>query len=169
MKPGSEPITKDVYIAAPRHIVYAFLTEPAKAAQWFGIDPQLDPRPGGMFRMTFDRLGAENAARGEYREAVPYSKVAFTWGFEREGHAVPVGSTLVEITLEPEGDGTRLRLIHRDLTGEQRTLHDAGWGHYAARLKIAAEGWEPRPDVLADQAFTTADASALQAARGRST
>ena len=156
MKPystPSEPIAKDVYIAAPRHIVYAFLTDPAKVAQWFGIDPQLDPRPGGLFRITFDREGAENVARGEYVEAVPHSKVAFTWGFEREGHAVPAGSTLVEITLEPEGDGTRLRLIHRDLTGEQREMHDAGWRRYVARLKIAAEGGEPGPDAIADKSI----------------
>jgi uncharacterized protein YndB with AHSA1/START domain len=156
MKPygtPSEPIAKDVYIAAPPHIVYSFLTEPAKIAVWFGSDSQLDPRRGGIFRMRFDRPDGTNVARGAYLEAVPYSKVAFTWGFEREGHAVPVGSTLVEITLEPEGDGTRLRLIHRDLSGEQRELHDAGWDHYVARLKIAAEGGEPEPDPLVDESI----------------
>jgi uncharacterized protein YndB with AHSA1/START domain len=129
----SEPITKDVYIAAPPRIVYSFLTEPAKMAIWFGKDPELDPCPGAIFRMSFDLPDATNVARGAFLEAVPHSKVAFTWGFE------------------PEGDGTRLRLIHRDLAGEQRELHDAGWDHYVARLKIAAEGGELPPDVLADQ------------------
>ena len=56
-------------------------------------------------------------------------------------------------TLEPEGDGTRLRLIHRDLTGEQREMHDAGWRRYVARLKIAAEGGEPGPDAIADKSI----------------
>jgi uncharacterized protein YndB with AHSA1/START domain len=144
--PG-EPIAKDIYIAAPPQIVYTYLTEPAKMAQWIGIDPQLDPRPGGIFRVSPNRV---DVIRGTYLEAVPHSKVTFTWGFEGVGHAVPAGSTVVEITLQPEGDGTRLHLMHRNLSAEQRELHDSGWSHYVARLKIAAEGGIPEPDPLAD-------------------
>lgn len=140
-------IEKDVYIDAPPHVVYAFLTEPAKMVQWIGTEVQLDPRPGGIFRLVpnvVDVIG------GAFLEAVPYSKVAFTWGFEGDDLAMPAGSTVVEITLEPEGPGTRLRLTHRDLTGESRDKHDAGWDHYLARLAVAAAGGEVEPDPFAD-------------------
>jgi uncharacterized protein YndB with AHSA1/START domain len=142
-------IAKDVYIDAPPETVYAFLTEPAKIAQWIGTDIDVDPRPGGIFRIVPNRV---DVIRGTYLEAVPFSKVTFTWGFEGEGHEVPAGSTVVEITLRAEGAGTRLNLVHRELHGEWRDDHDAGWDHYLARVKIAAEGGRSEPDPYADPA-----------------
>jgi uncharacterized protein YndB with AHSA1/START domain len=140
-------IVKDVYIDAPPHVVYAFLTEPAKMVEWIGTEVDLDPRPGGIFRVVPNLL---DVIRGEYVEVVPYSKVSFTWGFEGAGEAVPAASTLVEITLTPEGAGTRLRLTHRNLTGEQRDKHDAGWDHYLSRIALAAAGGVVAPDPFAD-------------------
>jgi uncharacterized protein YndB with AHSA1/START domain len=115
--------------------------------EWIGTEVALDPRPGGVFRIvnnTFDVI------KGEFREAVPYSRVSFTWGFEGDGHAVPAGSTLVEITLKPEGTGTRLRLTHHTLIGDARDRHDAGWEHYLNRIAVAAAGGERAPDPFAD-------------------
>ena len=140
-------IVKDIYVDAPPHVVYAFLTEPAKMAEWIGTEVELDPRPGGIFRVVPNLV---DVIRGEFVEAVPYTKVSFTWGFDGAGHEVPAGSTLVEITLEPEGAGTRLRLTHRDLTGTRRDDHAAGWDHYLARIAIAAAGGTPEPDPFAD-------------------
>jgi uncharacterized protein YndB with AHSA1/START domain len=140
-------IRKDVYIDAPPEVVYAFLTEPAKMTTWIGTEVDLDPRPGGVFRIVPNLV---DVIRGTFLEAVPYSKVSFTWGFEGDGHAMPAGSTVVEITLEPEGAGTRLRLTHRDLSGEMRDRHDTGWDHYLARVAIAAAGGAPGPDPFAD-------------------
>jgi uncharacterized protein YndB with AHSA1/START domain len=140
-------IRKDIYINAPPQVVYAFLTEPAKMTAWIGTEVELDPRPGGVFHLVPNLV---DVIAGEFVEAVPYSKVSFTWGFEGEGHAVPAGSTVVDITLEPEGAGTRLRLTHRNLTGEARDQHDAGWDHYLARIAIAAAGGTPEPDPFAD-------------------
>jgi uncharacterized protein YndB with AHSA1/START domain len=140
-------IEKEIYIEAPPEVVYGFLTEAAKMTQWIGTDVELDPRPGGVFRVVPNLV---DVIRGEFLEAVPYSKVSFTWGFEGDGQGVPPGSTVVEITLEPEGAGTRLRLTHRDLSGESREKHDAGWDHYLARITIAAEGGAAEPDPFAN-------------------
>jgi hypothetical protein len=53
----------------------------------------------------------------------------------------------VEIELEPEGDGTRLRFTHRDLpSAESAESHTQGWDHYLERLKIAAGGGDPGVD-----------------------
>ncbi len=140
---NDEPIVKDIYIDAPPRVVYTFLTKPAKIAQWIGTQADADPQPGGIVRIVFN--GA-NVVRGTYLVLEPNAKVSFTWGYEGDGHAVPAGSTVVDITLTPDGGGTRVRLVHRNLAGESRAEHDVSWDRYAARMKIAAEGGAPGPD-----------------------
>lgn len=61
-------------------------------------------------------------------------------------HAIPPGSTRVEVTLEPEGDGTLVRLRHFDLPEQAREMHGQGWELYLGRLGIAAAGGDPGPD-----------------------
>ncbi len=135
-------IVKDIYIDAPAPLVYAFLTEPAKIAQWIGTEADVNPRPGGLFRIV---AAPTDIIRGTYLEAVPNSKVTFTWGFEGEGHTLPAGSTVVEITLHPEGAGTRLNLVHRELPAGWRADHVAGWEYCLARIKLVAEGGRASP------------------------
>ena len=81
--------------------------------------------------------------------------VVFTFGWEAEGSPVPPGSTTVEITLIPDGDGTRVRLVQRGLPDEIRAGSAEGWDHYLPRLAIAAEGGAPGPDPWAVAAHTT--------------
>lgn len=103
---------KEIYINALPEQVFEFLTDPVKMRRWMGIPADLDPRPGGIYRLA---PGGGDVVRGEYLEVVPDSKVVFTWGFEGAAHGVPAGSTVVEIILEARGRGTWLRLSHRDL------------------------------------------------------
>jgi uncharacterized protein YndB with AHSA1/START domain len=78
-------------------------------------------------------------------EIVPPERVVLSWGWE--GHAtVPPGSSTVEVTLTPEGDGTFVRLRHSGLDVESARRHNAGWTHYLERLRIASSGGEPGPD-----------------------
>jgi hypothetical protein len=72
-------------------------------------------------------------------------------GKRRDG--VPPGSSRVEIALEPEGDGTLVRLRHFDLPEQAREMHGQGRALYLARLEIAATGGDPGPDpnLQADQ------------------
>ena len=74
-------------------------------------------------------------------------KVVFTFGWEQEGNPIPPGSTTVEITLHPEGDKTRVRLVHRGLPDDAVSDHGEGWDHYLGRLAIAATGGDAGPDV----------------------
>jgi uncharacterized protein YndB with AHSA1/START domain len=111
--------------------VFSYLTDPSKFVQWMGVGAQLDPRPGGRFRIDAD--GA-HIALGEYREIDPPHRLVMTWGWE-DDDSVPPGSTLVEITLTPEGSGTLLRLRHSGLPDEgSRAGHHGGWKLYTTRL-----------------------------------
>jgi len=82
-------------------------------------------------------------------EVIPYRRVVFTWGWEggKEGSSpVPPGSSTVEITLTPDGDGTIVRLVHRDLPEGERDKHAQGWELYLDRLAVVASGRDPGPD-----------------------
>jgi uncharacterized protein YndB with AHSA1/START domain len=142
-----DPLIKEVFIDAPPSVVFQFLTDPAKMIRWMGIKAEIDPQPGGMYRLD---PNGRDVIRGEYLEVIPDSRVVFTWGWEEPGHGVPVGSTSVEIDLQAEGQGTRLRLTHRQLPPAEREKHAFGWTHYLGRLKTISEGFQPGPDSFAD-------------------
>jgi uncharacterized protein YndB with AHSA1/START domain len=139
------PIVKEIWIAAHPETVFSFLTEPKKFVRWLGRSAELDPRPGGIFRID---VNGRDVVRGEFIEVVPNRKVVFTWGWEGEGSAVPPGSTTVEISLEPDGEGTRVRLSHAGLPEEPRRKHAEGWVHYMSRLGLVARGGDPGLDPL---------------------
>ena len=137
----AEPITHEIRIQARPETVYEFLTDPDKMARWKGTSAELDPRPGGIYRVEIGRT----IVVGQYVELEPPRRVVFTWGWEGND-AVPPGSSTVEVTLTPDGDGTILRLVHRDLPAAARAEHDGGWAHFLPRLEIAAAGGDPGPD-----------------------
>ena len=96
-----------------------------------GAEATIDPRPGGVFRLDVD---GTHIASGRIEEVDPPHRVVLTFGWE--GNAgVPPGSTRVEITLEPEGSQTLLRLRHTGLPSEaERDSHGQGWAGYLASL-----------------------------------
>jgi hypothetical protein len=60
---------------------------------------------------------------------------------------VPPGSSTIEVELTPEGEGTSLRFVHRDLPNtESVESHAHGWDHYLPRLEIVAAGGDPGED-----------------------
>jgi uncharacterized protein YndB with AHSA1/START domain len=136
-------VVSEIRIAAKPETVFAFFVDPGKMARWMGSRVELEARPGGTYALD---INAVARARGEYVEVVPPSRVVFTFGWEAD-QAVPPGSSTVEVTLTPDGDGTHVRLVHRGLlTAEMREQHGLGWQHYLARLGVAAGGGEPGPD-----------------------
>ena len=143
---ASDSLTKEIYIEAPPSVVFAFLTDPKKMIRWMGLVAEIDPRPGGIYRLD---PNGRDLIRGEYVEVVPGKRIVFTWGFEEPGHKIPAGSTRVEIDLKPEGKGTRVVLVHRELPPDIRERHAVGWAHYLGRLKGISEGAEPGPDPYA--------------------
>ncbi len=125
--------------AAPED-VFPFLTEPDHYIRWQGVRAELDPRPGGVFRVWMD---ADTVAAGEYVEVTPHRRVVFTWGWEGNAE-VPPGSTTVEIDLHSDGDGTTLSLRHTGLPdGAAAAMHEEGWRFFTARLLEVAAGREP--------------------------
>lgn len=130
-------------IAARPETVFSFFTDRDRWLSWMGVDGEFTFESGGPYRT---HVTGGNHAAGRFLEIDPPKRVVFTWGWESGGMPVPPGSTTVEISLEPDGDGTLLRLVHRNLPAEARPPHTEGWNHYVDRLIVRAEGGDPGPD-----------------------
>ena len=138
-------LVREIMIDATPETIWPFLTDPGKHVEWDGTVAELDPRPGGIYRVL---VGGEHPSAGEYVDVVPMEKVVFTFGWDVPDHPIPAGSTTVEITLQAEGDKTRVRLVHSGLPDDAVDDHTHGWDHYLGRLAVRATGGDPGPDVI---------------------
>ncbi len=139
-------LEREVRIDASPESVYGYFVEPAAMCRWMGVDAELEPHPGGIFRVNVD---GQHTARGEFVELVPHERVVFTWGWEGEDIPLAPGESTVEVTLTPDGAGTLLRLVHTDLAAEgpgSVSSHAHGWEHYLERLGVAAGTGDAGPD-----------------------
>jgi uncharacterized protein YndB with AHSA1/START domain len=133
---------RTIAIDASPETVWEFFVDPSKVLRWMGIDAELDPQAGGIYRLN---VISGNTALGEFVEVDKPHRLVFTWGWDGN-ESLPPGASTVEAELTPEGKGTSLRFVHRDLSPEQAASHAQGWDHYLARLEIAAAGGDPGED-----------------------
>ena len=163
----TDVVEHEIRVAARPETVFSYFTDPAKMVRWMGVEATLDPRPGGVFRIVFqpprehleflrDAFGTREerpagptdprAISGKFVEVDPYSRLAFTWGWEQEVFGVAPASTAVEVSLTPDGEETMVLLAHRQIPRAAVEFHRAGWEHYLPRLAIVAGGDDPGPD-----------------------
>jgi uncharacterized protein YndB with AHSA1/START domain len=137
-------LIREIVIDATPETIWPFLTESAKHVEWMGTVAEIDARAGGVYRVL---VGGEHQAVGEFVEVVPNEKVVMTFGWEQSEHPIPPGSTTLEITLHPDGDKTRVRLVHRGLPADAVDDHGRGWAHYLERLAVASPGGDAGHDA----------------------
>jgi len=135
-------------IAAPAARLFQALTRNEELESWFAERASVDPRPGGDYRFWGRHtLGspAEADAAGKVIELERDEKLVFDW----EVLGVP---SRVAITLEPDGDGTKVAVKH-DLSGEldqvrPREMIDDWWRFALGNLicHTTGTGQVLRPD-----------------------
>ena len=111
--------------------VWRAWTDAKIVSQWFGSDPAgtvvnatLDVRPGGTYNVTFrDRSGLEHTASGQYRAVQYPQELSFTWTWKSE----PEHETLVTISLDEHGGGTRMLFEHSQLWAGSSHGYAEGW------------------------------------------
>jgi uncharacterized protein YndB with AHSA1/START domain len=104
-----DQIEREIVIAAPVERVWAVLTEAEHIGRWFGdAGAEVDLRPGGALVLRWREHGTYHA-RIEQVERPRF----FSFRGARLPDTQPRqdDSTLVEFTLVPEGDTTRLRVV----------------------------------------------------------
>ena len=118
-------------IAAPPEQVFDAWLDPKAAGRWLFATPdgtmervEIEPRVGGRFVIA-ERRGDELAEHfGEYVEIDRPRRLVFTFAT-----SVDETPTQVTVTLEPDGEATRLTLVHE---------MDAKWADYADQTR---QGW----------------------------
>jgi uncharacterized protein YndB with AHSA1/START domain len=135
--PDGAAIELEFAFSSPPSTVFPFFVDPERHVKWQGIKADLDPRPGGLFRVW---MHAGTIARGEFIEVDEPRRVVYSWGWE-DNTAIPPGSTRVELNLSPHGDeATILSLRHSGLPpGESADLHAEGWTYFMSRLESVSK------------------------------
>jgi uncharacterized protein YndB with AHSA1/START domain len=124
-------VIHELELTASPDAVFQMFVDPEKLIRWIGISADLEPLPGGTFRFEIE---PGQFCEGEYVEVDPPRRLVFTWGWTDPWFGLPPGFSRVEVDLEASGSGTRLRLVHRQLPGQIRLLHDEGWAAFLRRL-----------------------------------
>ena len=135
----SDRIEQDVFIAAPVSRVWEVVTEPRHVGMWFGNgEPaEIELCPGG--RIVFDH-GDHGKLPAVIEKVDEPNLLSFRWAADDTDGREPssTNATLVELILEPEGEGTRLRIVESGFAGviaepgvlERRyKANKGGWGH----------------------------------------
>lgn len=127
-------------LPASRATVYRALTDPRMLAIWWGprgfttpsID--IDLRVGGSFRIAMQPPEGELFHLvGEFREIDPPVRLAYS--FRWDPPDPNDRETLVELSLEAEGNGTAVLLAQGEFATEaRRVLHERGWAESFDRL-----------------------------------
>ena len=139
MTPPGLRIELTVAIAAPPDRVWHVLTERADA--WWAhrhrpdATVRLDAVPGGTFRQEW-------AGGGLVLASVLLAEPPSTLRMAGQLAMTRAAHNLVEITLQPDGAGTRLALLHTgfgDLDHDTERQYESGWGELVGtRLRAAA-------------------------------
>lgn len=143
-----DQIEREIVIDAPVQRVWELITQAEHLGRWFGdAGAEIDLRPGGALVLRWAEHGT---SRGRVVAVEPHSRFSYRWApFKDPGGEEPVegNSTLVEFTLAPAGDGTRLRVVESgfaslDTSDERR----------AQNVEGNTRGWELETDELREYA-----------------
>lgn len=124
-----DQIERDTFIAAPVERVWAVLTEAGHVGTWFAdAGAEIDLRPGGAMVLRWKEHGTYQAV---VEKVDPFRFFSYRGAYAPDEPVRENRSTLVEFTLTPEGDGTRLRVVESGFAGldvpeEDRAKHAEG-------------------------------------------
>ena len=136
-------IERTVMLTSPPPQVWRALTTAEGLSAWFGERATIDLQPGGAATMTF--AGGLTVDMRVERVEEP-TVFAYTWRLPDLPDDDP-RRTYVEFTLEPIGEGTRLRVVESgfaqlppDTRQQTYDSHRAGWERELSELVAHVDG-----------------------------
>jgi uncharacterized protein YndB with AHSA1/START domain len=137
-----DSIVRETVVAATTERVWQVLTRPEYLPRWFGAEKaEVDLRPGGALVMVWAEHGTGYARIERVDEPTLFS---FRWAIEPGAQPTPGEETLVEFTLAPEGDGTRLRVVESGFSTLDRPAEKQEW-----HRERNVDGWRQVLEALA--------------------
>ena len=138
-----DSIERTVTLARPPRDVWQALTTAEGLSAWFGEQANIDLRTGGRATMTF--AGGMTVDMRVERVEEP-AVFAYTWRLPDLPEDDP-RRTYVEFTLEPDGSGTRLRVVETGFAQlpvesrhESYDSHSEGWTRELGELAAHVDG-----------------------------
>lgn len=92
----------EILVPASPDEAWEAITDPERLGEWLGQDAELELEPGGDLAIEVE---GEGQRRGFFEEVDAPRRLVFWWAAGDEE------SSRVEIDLEPEPDGTRVRVV----------------------------------------------------------
>ena len=141
-------IEHNIWIQAPIERVWHMVTQPQHVSAWYAFDgAEIDLQVGGRLVFTWK-------AHGSFRGRVERVEPPYLFAFRFVGHVAdvapePGNSTLVEITLTRENDGTRVHVTESGFDQLSSPDEDG-----IAKARISLEGWRGGLEALRSYAAT---------------
>jgi uncharacterized protein YndB with AHSA1/START domain len=143
-------IERTIHIDAAPEVVFDVVSSPQHLRQWWPDEADYPAVSGGAGRIGF-RQNDEDVVWVQFAvvEAVPPQHFSFRWTHEAGESAGSGNSFLVVFELEPDGDGTLLRLRETGFrqrgwdeaeVAAQYAEHVAGWDFFLPRLPVYTAG-----------------------------
>lgn len=138
-------LEKSIWIDAPVAVVHSYFTESRKMSLWSGIGAELEPVPGGIYRLD---MGTAGVLVGRFVEV---SDSLIVQEIDAPGGGTP---SRIEIRLLDEAGGCRVTIRHEGLAPPFDRIASRGWDHHLARLSVVATGGSAPPDPLCAKPMT---------------
>lgn len=121
-------------LPAPPDAVFRAFTDPVLLRKWMSpvgyAEASVDARVGGALHVAMIDGDVRIEHAGEFLELDRPRRMRFTWNSPYTGAA----GSVVTVTLAPDGEGTRLTLVHEQLPGDVVSPHQSGWNAMVERL-----------------------------------
>ena len=139
-------IEREIHVDASPEVVFDVVSSPDHLRQWWPDEADYPPESGGAGRIGF-RQNDDDVVWVQFTvvDAVPPRHFSFRWTHEDGESAAAGNSFLVVFELEPDGDGTRLRLTETGFrergwdaakVAAEYAEHVAGWDFFLPRLPV---------------------------------
>ena len=69
-------LIREIVIDATPETIWPFLTEADRHVEWVGTVAEIDPRPGGIYRVL---VGGRHQSAGEFVEVAAFLCAVFRW------------------------------------------------------------------------------------------
>lgn len=135
-------LTKSIWIDAPPEVVFEFFTDARKMRHWCGRDAELEPVPGGVYRVD---MGEWGIVEGRFVRVEAPTFLSHTVP-SAAGPGGPPGT--IEVSITPEAGGSRVEVRQTGLAPPIDLIAGRGWDHHLARLSVAATGGVPGDDSM---------------------
>lgn len=117
-------LEKEIWINAPIERVFACFTEEKAMLSWHGKAVELNPVPGGIYKVEFEN---GTTILGEYKEVLPPHRLVYTASYETV-------ESEISIDFFPEKGGTRLTLKQVFQPVQDISSFDGGWDYFLGLL-----------------------------------